>query len=51
VLAGLLGGWIGDNIGYDYARRKLAIEWADYEREREARRAHQPRTDAPAGVS
>jgi hypothetical protein len=51
VFAGLLGGWIGDNIGYDYARRKLAVEWADYERAREAQRAAAPRSDAPAGVS
>jgi hypothetical protein len=39
VLAGLLGGWIGDNVGYDYARRKLAEEWAAYESDRESRRA------------
>ena len=24
VFAGLLGGWIGDQVGYDYAHRKLA---------------------------
>lgn len=34
VFAGLLGGWIGDQVGYDYAHRKLVTEWADYERER-----------------
>jgi hypothetical protein len=38
VFAGLLGGWIGDNLGYDYAQRKLAVEWADYERARDANR-------------
>ena len=38
VFAGILGGWIGDSIGYDVAHRKLAIEWAEYERERDARR-------------
>ena len=31
VLAGLLGGWIGDNVGYDYAQKKLAVDWAEYE--------------------
>jgi hypothetical protein len=31
VFAGLLGGWIGDDIGYRYARRKLVEEWAEYE--------------------
>jgi hypothetical protein len=35
VFAGLLGGWIGDSIGYNYAHRKLADEWRDYARERE----------------
>jgi hypothetical protein len=39
VFAGLLGGWIGDDIGYNYARRKLAEEWRAYEAEREHRRA------------
>ena len=34
VFAGLLGGWIGDNIGYNYARKKLAVDWAEYERAR-----------------
>jgi hypothetical protein len=49
VFAGLLGGWIGDNIGYDYARRKLAEEWAAYEREREQSRKPQPaQADSPA---
>lgn len=39
VFAGLLGGWIGDDVGYRYARRKLALEWYEFEAEREARRA------------
>ena len=39
VFAGILGGWIGDSIGYDVAQRKLAVEWAEYERAREARRS------------
>jgi hypothetical protein len=37
VLAGILGGWIGDAIGYRYAHRKLAEEWSSYERERDVR--------------
>lgn len=36
VFAGLLGGWIGDDIGYRYARRRLVEEWAEYEQAREA---------------
>ncbi len=47
VFAGLLGGWIGDSIGYDYAHRKLAVEWAEFERERDAARAS-ARKGAPA---
>lgn len=38
VFAGLLGGWIGDQVGYDYAHRKLVEEWHAYEAEREASR-------------
>lgn len=38
IFAGLLGGWIGDNVGYDYAHKKLVAEWHDYESERESRR-------------
>jgi hypothetical protein len=34
VLAGIFGGWIGDNIGYDYAHRKLVLEWQEFERQR-----------------
>lgn len=33
-LAGLLGGFVGDELGFRYARRKLAEEWAAYEEER-----------------
>ena len=36
VLAGLLGGYVGVEIGYRFARRKLAEEWAAYAAEREA---------------
>lgn len=45
VFAGLLGGWIGDSIGYEYAHRKLALEWEEFERERDAARAS---ADGPA---
>ena len=31
VLAGLLGGYLGDEVGYTYARRKLAEDWHAYE--------------------
>lgn len=34
VFAGILGGWIGDNVGYDYGQRKLAEEWAEFEQRR-----------------
>ena len=30
VLAGLLGEFVGDEVGYRYSRRKLAEEWAEY---------------------
>jgi hypothetical protein len=48
VFAGLLGGWIGDNIGYDYAHRKLAAEWAEYERARDGQCAQ---SEQPAGAT
>ncbi|HEX5479376.1 MAG TPA: zinc ribbon domain-containing protein [Dehalococcoidia bacterium] len=48
VFAGILGGWIGDSIGYDVAQRKLAVEWAAYERVREARRSGTVPTADPA---
>jgi predicted nucleic acid-binding Zn ribbon protein len=31
VLAGLLGGVVGDEMGFRYARRKLTEEWREYE--------------------
>jgi hypothetical protein len=49
VFAGLLGGWIGDNIGYDYARRKLADDWTAYERARDGSEAIPPDAQ-PAGA-
>lgn len=36
VFAGLLGGWIGDQVGYDYARKKLVLEWHELEQARTA---------------
>ena len=39
VLAGLIGGFIGDELGYRYARRRLIEEWHAYEAKREAARA------------
>jgi hypothetical protein len=42
VFAGILGGWIGDSIGYDYAHRKLIAEWDEYERAREERLGRSP---------
>ena len=38
VLAGLLGGFVGDEAGFRYARRRLAEEWRAYEAARERRR-------------
>jgi len=37
IFAGILGGWIGDAIGYDFAHKRLVEEWAAFEREREQR--------------
>ena len=44
VLAGLFGGWIGDELGYRYAQRKLAEEWSAFSARREARRAARSET-------
>ncbi len=38
VFAGILGGWIGDSVGYNFAHRKLIEEWRVYERERDEHR-------------
>ncbi len=54
VFAGILGGWIGDDIGYRSAHRKLVLEWEGYSRERDgdgpaAREAGtQPSAPAPS---
>lgn len=45
IFAGLLGGWIGDQVGYDYAQRKLAVEWQEYDRARQARAGDAPPRD------
>lgn len=34
VLAGLLGGYWGDELGYRYSQRKLAEDWQAYEAQR-----------------
>jgi hypothetical protein len=39
VLAGLIGGFIGDELGYRYARRKLIEEWRAYETQRKTARS------------
>jgi hypothetical protein len=49
IFAGILGGWIGDAIGYDYAHKRLVLEWQEYEREREARLGRAPSPPAVAG--
>jgi len=38
VLAGLIGGYLGDEYAYRFARRKLADEWAAFDAEREEQR-------------
>jgi hypothetical protein len=48
VFAGLLGGWIGDNLGYEYAQRKLAEDWAAYEATRGSAPEVTPRAGAPS---
>ena len=35
VLAGVLGGVVGDEAGYRYANKRLAEEWADHLQQRE----------------
>jgi hypothetical protein len=39
VLAGLIGGYVGDEVGYRYARDKLIEEWRAFASAREERRA------------
>jgi hypothetical protein len=51
VFAGLLGGWIGDNVGYEYAQRKLAVEWVEYERARDGAAPLDTTTQTPSTVS
>ncbi len=40
VLAGILGGVIGDEIGYRYANKHLAEDWAAHVSQRETARGH-----------
>ncbi len=42
VFAGILGGWIGDNVGYNYAHGKLVAEWHEYERQRDVEQGRAP---------
>ena len=53
VFAGIFGGWIGDNVGYEYAHRKLVLEWQEFEQLRSSGGAPSstdgaPGTTAPA---
>ena len=48
VFAGILGGWIGDNVGYNFAHKKLIEEWREYERERDELRRQPPTREAAA---
>jgi hypothetical protein len=42
VFAGILGGWIGDNIGYNYAHKKLVVEWREYASRRDVEQGCTP---------
>ena len=42
VFAGVLGGWIGDNIGYSYAHKKLVAEWHEYAEQRDVEQGRTP---------
>ena len=49
VFAGIFGGWIGDNVGYDYAHKKLVLEWREFEAKR-ASGDSVPAADSPSGA-
>ncbi len=51
VFAGLLGGWIGDNVGYEYAHKRLVLEWHDFERARDAHEAGQAPLFVPSAAN
>lgn len=56
IFAGILGGWIGDSIGYDYAHKRLVVEWNEYQRARDAAlgtlpASPPPGTSAAPGIS
>lgn len=50
VFAGLLGGWIGDGIAYDFAQKRLAVEWEAYETARADQQGRTPRVFLPAAA-
>ena len=49
VLAGLIGGYVGDELGYRYARRKLTEEWQEFEAQRESAALHRGSGFSPTG--
>jgi hypothetical protein len=51
VFAGILGGWIGDNVGYEYAQKKLALEWHEFDHARSGAAQLPPATDAAPAPS
>lgn len=51
VFAGILGGWIGDSVGYNYAHRKLVDEWHEYERAREIELGRAPVASAASDTA
>ncbi len=49
IFAGILGGWIGDDIGYNFAHRRLVVEWQAYVSHRDgAQPSSGQATGAPA---
>ncbi|MDP9236092.1 MAG: hypothetical protein M3P30_01610 [Chloroflexota bacterium] len=46
IFAGILGGWIGDSIGYDYAHKRLVLEWLEFQQTRDADLGTQPASPA-----
>jgi hypothetical protein len=47
IFAGILGGWIGDSIGYDYAHKRLVLEWDEYQQARDASLGITPESPPP----
>ncbi len=50
VFGGLLGGWIGDDIGYEFAHKKLVLEWHEFEATRSSSVATES-SDVPGPAS